>query len=89
MPDIHKVAAMSCQKERKRLYLLKEGLLDKSVSRKSSTHSKKPIGRFKMLYKRFMALADREHTDTHTQSKYYNPPAHARRALRIICGSTL
>ena len=38
-----------------------------------------------MLYKRFMALADRGHTDTHThthtQSKYYNPPAHARRAL--------
>ena len=32
-----------------------------------------------MLYKRFMALADRGHTDT--QSKYYNPPAHARRAL--------
>ena len=38
-----------------------------------------------MLYKRFMALADRGHTDTqthtHTQSKYYNPPSHAHRAL--------
>ena len=35
-----------------------------------------------------MALADRGHTDTHThthtQSKYCNPPAHARRALMMV-----
>ena len=39
---IHKMAAMSCQKERKRLFCLKEGLLDKSVSRKLLRLAKSP-----------------------------------------------
>ena len=36
-----------------------------------------------MLYKRFMVLADRGHTNTHTQSKYCNPRACMHRALII------
>ena len=64
------------KKERKRLYLLKEGFLCKSVCWNSSTPSKKPIAIFKMLYKHFMVLADRG--QTHTQNNYSNPLAYAR-----------
>ena len=42
-------------------------------------------GTFTLLYKLYLkAAANAGQTDRHTQSEYYNPLAHARRAL-IMC----
>ena len=44
---------------------------------KPSMLSKKSIAVFKMLYKRFMALADGGRTHKHKVSSYCNPSAYA------------
>ena len=52
---------------------------------KTKKNYEKHAGRSSLLYKLYLKAANAgktdTHTHTHTQSEYYNPLAHARRAL--------
>ena len=65
----------------KALFLKNEGILDKSTNWKSRKTGEKHAGRSILSYKLNLEAANLE--QTHTQSQYCNPRAHARWALII------